>query len=585
MQTLRPDTYGCPRADAIRNQPMKAPLYILLIFFLPLILEGCSSASQKKTTEILDRVETELEKIDCDEEYCIQLLDSLPDTTLMTQNQRALRVLLQTQLRHKRHLHLSADSTIFPVVDFFEDTDAPLHLMKSYFLRSIFRYEKQDYRGALLDVLRSEKLAAGLADTLYMAKNQELAAFIYEKIYNAELALQSAATASDYYHRTGREKNSVFCARDMVTYTNYMGHYRRSIEILDSLVKITSPADTLLLSFLYKGYLLSYASRGDYNTAESYLLKMRELLGDNFGEYADFNEIAELYLLANKQDSVEKYIALGKEQLESPWTDIAYLANLEKFHSRNGDYFQAYAIADTLNRLTNQTFRDALNNQALLARYDLYKEIADREKQASRDKTLRLYMFIGICMAIAGMMVFLLKWKLQKQKALLAEALLSTSRLKDDLENIRKYQSRQQAAVNDVLSAGFCLIDPILKESYSLPANSPHTSKEFLNLLNIQIATMRSGEYIDRLKTSINNYRPDLIAEIEQTLPKLKKDNLYLILLHIAGLSTPSICFLLGISKETFYTRRRRLRAGIAKSDGPCSAELQKLLSGHEKNI
>ena len=121
------------------------------------------------------------------------------------------------------------------------------------------------------------------------------------------------------------------------------------------------------------------------------------------------------------------------------------------------------------------------------------------------------------------MMVFLLKWKLQKQKALLAEVLLSTSRLKDDLENIRKYQSRQQAAVNDVLSAGFCLIDPILKESYSLPANSPHTSKEFLNLLNIQIATMRSGEYIDRLKTSINNYRPDLIAEIEQTLPKLKK--------------------------------------------------------------
>lgn len=119
---------------------MKAPLYILLLFFLPLILEGCRSASQKKTTEILDRVETELEKIDCDEEYCIQLLDSLPDTTLMTQNQRALRVLLQTQLRHKGHLHLSADSTIFPVVDFFEDTDDPLHLMKSYFLRSIFRY-------------------------------------------------------------------------------------------------------------------------------------------------------------------------------------------------------------------------------------------------------------------------------------------------------------------------------------------------------------------------------------------------------------------------------------------------------------
>lgn len=84
-----------------------------------------------------------------------------------------------------------------------------------------------------------------------------------------------------------------------------------------------------------------------------------------------------------------------------------------------------------------------------------------------------------------------------------------------------------------------------------------------------QISDLGSQKSIDSIEHLVNECKDNLIVKLRDQLPQLKKADVNLLIYIYAGFAARAICLFTGISKDTYYMRRRRIKARIEKSTAP----------------
>ena len=169
-------SYAKKRYLNVMHYQRQLGILFLTISWLAILLSGCNNKTDAQMSQIEATLDNALDSATI--LPAIRILDSIP-TENLSKRQQAIHNLLTIQSRHKQHHSLASDSLIFSNATSFENSSDTRHQMKWHFYRGATRLELQDYRGAIYDALHAVRLSSAIADTLFMAKSEELLADIY----------------------------------------------------------------------------------------------------------------------------------------------------------------------------------------------------------------------------------------------------------------------------------------------------------------------------------------------------------------------------------------------------------------------
>ncbi len=98
---------------------------------------------------------------------------------------------------------------------------------------------------------------------------------------------------------------------------------------------------------------------------------------------------------------------------------------------------------------------------------------------------------------------------------------------------------------------------------------TPRYKNEVYNRIKKVIGNLRSKKYHPNMKDNINSIHNNVVDRMKEQLPTMVKDDLTWIAMIIGGFQPNTICFLLNLNKNTFYSQRRRLKLAIENSSAP----------------
>ena len=183
-----------------------------------------------------------------------------------------------------------------------------------------------------------------------------------------------------------------------------------------------------------------------------------------------------------------------------------------------------------------------------------------------RERTRRqMYMFVAIVIFLiaAGAVVWMrqrLKLQSLRNEALMAEA----SGFKSQIEASRSDVSRLEMKLHGLLDKRFSLIDSLCQTYYESQGTKSER-KAIVDKVKSQIESARTDSFPE-MEQAVNDCRDNILEKIKVSYPGIRHEDYMLLVFVASGLSTRTICLLLGESADVIYKRKSRLKSRLKES-------------------
>ncbi len=226
-------------------------------------------------------------------------------------------------------------------------------------------------------------------------------------------------------------------------------------------------------------------------------------------------------------------------------------------HNRADEYRKASRLKAKMNSSDNS---DALATALYLQKekeFFLYKERAER----------RQAMYIGLCLLLVALGIIIwmhqrLKIQSIRNEALMAEASGFRTQIDADRGNL----TRLEAKLHGLLEKRFSLIDSLCQTYYESQGTKIER-KAIVDKVKGEIESVRTDSFHE-MEQAINDCRGNLLVTVKETYPGIKEDEYRLLVYLAGGLSTRTICLLLGESVDVVYKRKSRLKSRLREHVG-----------------
>ena len=117
---------------------------------------------------------------------------------------------------------------------------------------------------------------------------------------------------------------------------------------------------------------------------------------------------------------------------------------------------------------------------------------------------------------------------------------------------------RMEAILHGLLESRFRLIDSLCATYYETQGTKAER-KAIADRVKSEIDALRDDSF-PRMEQAVNDCRDNILVRIREALPAIKPEDYRLAVYLAVGLSTPSLCLLLGESVDVVYKRKSRLK-------------------------
>ncbi|MCH5347234.1 MAG: hypothetical protein J1E63_09000 [Muribaculaceae bacterium] len=251
--------------------------------------------------------------------------------------------------------------------------------------------------------------------------------------------------------------------------------------------------------------------------------------------------------------------AMVVNHITAPTDTIVNIAiDYYRFNNQTDEYQKALRLK-ALNQSTNDT--DALATALYLQKekeFFLYKERVKREQ----------LIFIGLVILLiaAGVIVWMrqrLKLQTLRNDALMAEAFS----FKNQIETSKGDVTRLESKLHSLLENRFALIDSLCQTYYETQGTKAER-KAIIDKVKNEIESVRTDS-LAKLEQTVNDCRDNILLNVKNTYPDLKKEDYQLLVYLASGLSTRTISLLLCESIDVIYKRKSRLKSRLKEKVAP----------------
>ncbi|MBD5366510.1 MAG: hypothetical protein HDR82_05815 [Bacteroides sp.] len=237
------------------------------------------------------------------------------------------------------------------------------------------------------------------------------------------------------------------------------------------------------------------------------------------------------------------------------------------------DYYSRHSRPDELRHASRlkALLRQEGDSDALATALYLQKEkefFLYRERARHR---LYLAAFIIICVVAVSVIAWMrqrMKFQIAKNDALMAEA----SGLRCEIDSTRGDLTRLETKLHGILENRFALIDSLCQTYYESQGTKTER-KAVVDKVRSEIEAVRADS-LTVMERAVNDCRDNMLAKVLAACPTIKDDDYRLLVYLAAGLSTRTLCLLLGESVDVVYKRKSRLKSRLRDTVAPVCPEI-----------
>lgn len=283
---------------------------------------------------------------------------------------------------------------------------------------------------------------------------------------------------------------------------------------------------------------------------------LSRLNGVDVSEFRDSATMARWALLYSE--------ALAVNRISAPTDTIVDIAI---------DYYGRHNLNDEFKKASRlkALIRSSDNTDALASALYLQKE---KEFLLYKERTKRqMYMFAGLIILLiaVGVIVWMrqrLRLQTMKNETLMAEA----SGLKNLIDTTNGDIGRMEIKLRGLLENRFTLIDSLCQTYYESQGTKTER-KAVIDKVKSEIESVRTDSF-SKMEQAVNDCRDDLLVKVNEIYPSIKADDYQLLVYLACGLSTRTLCLLLGESVDVVYKRKSRLKSRMRESVAPVRPDI-----------
>lgn len=525
-------------------------LYIILLCFVALLMSACG----KQYTRNASILEAE-SLMDEHPDSAYKLLNNISHPEQLSEKDYAAWCLHFSYAQYKLYKDIKSDSLIQIAVDYYADSKLKKYGGISYYLLgciSELLHEKEKammaYKNALVELEGINEYNISGLTTFNMG-------YIYRQDKNFYLANSCYKQSLHYFNLSGNKNFQFYSCVELTDM------YQRLDYPFDSVMFYSKK--TLKLSREIGDSLLSYriiSRQGElYNTIDRRKAIDNLLIG--FHHLPDLqirnaSFLAYLYSQENMSDSATYYLKIAnKEKMDNELEILKDFASgmvsevNNNFRQAFYSFKEAYSKQDTI-------FQEKLKSQ--LYTIDKQFDLSEKENEnaklkiANRNKVIWIaLLMILVLMAVVVLLLINAYYRKKQTENKIKQQKMEFDLKEKELENKTKYDL--------LLSKLSHKLDVTIHfKKIKLDATNPQKKEEFIEELTNQIILVESEwqYYINETNSLFNNK----IALLQKKHTQLTSSDMIVIALICMGINIMDSCILLNSSKETMYTRRKRIK-------------------------
>ena len=501
----------------------------------------------------------------------LALLDSIDPATLSGEADRARYALLYSQAQNKNNIYPASDSLIDIAVDYYDRSGHDSLRMLAHFYRSAIRNSAAAYHAALRDGLMAKDIAEQLDMPYWVARASQEIADAYYQSYDMDNAIKYSDIAARDFNRTGYHLNAQYVILDKAVALSHRGRYAESLRILDSMTNVVDTTDYNIYAYVEKAYVRPLIYTHREKEALYHCKKNLLLLGDDDEGIFNYDDLANIYLKLHIPDSAALYFDNIRK------TNIAdFHLYKSAYHELKSDFPSALSELQTHLSIKNRQYNALINNSISSEEKEFVINKSKAESQAIKRKH---YIIISILALAITFIVIVLVYNIytdRKRRQRMELRLTDATEMIEELASLNQSLTEQlfksdeminnntatttqyQHIIEQLFKKEFIAISTLCDNYYIQPIKN-NAAEKITKQIEDHLSYIVSDESLNNMQEIINHYSNGKLSKLSELIV-LKKEDLTLLTLIIAGFTPKAICVLLDMRAPTFYTKRRRLK-------------------------
>ena len=533
---------------------MKTTRFLSVSFLVLLAILSCQSENQSK----LDTVESLL--ADSPEE-ALSLLNEIKVKDLKKEKDIARYALLSSAVMDKNYIDVASDSLTRVAVEYYMLRSNKYYRMLAWYYHGLVLMNAKSYSSSIVALERAEKDAISLHDDFHAGLIFRNKAKVFNLTNNNPEAITCEKRAVSHFKRAGKDIYEAFPEVNLaIHYTN-----NKDYGIADSLFSdIRRNSDNPIIN-RHCNLRLAGILVETNKDPEAALSLYRKVPQANYG-FIDCAYLALVHERMNHKDSADFWMlegySLAKNQSDSATIDYTR----SRLELMRGHYQQAFRLVDYASSIQDSLTRVLLCQSVSAAQRDFYKSetnLRDEKIQSMRLKSI-FGLVVGILIVLLLLMLFYLVSR--KKDRVLKEQVARLTLQERELDCITRDNAH---LIGSLFSE---IIDHLdrLSESYFRMEEGKQKEQIFKQIKELASKIRNDDSLYLSLEKDLDRYCKGVMTKLRTQVPRIKGENLRIIMLFFAGFNYQTVQFILNkVSIESLKTVRSRFRKEITASGAP----------------
>lgn len=542
-------------------------LFILLSVFL---FGGCTSSHVHKA---LNDVESYImERPDS----ALAVLDTMDRSLLKSERLRAHHALLHAMALDKNFIDVDDDSLASVAVGYYSKKGPDKYYARSLYYLGLSYYYAQDYKKAILEFTKAEKVAER-CDSLYWGFVKMAQADTYSKTYNEVEEFQCLEQAHKIYSELSVPYyNNVSKLRLAEVYFN-LGYKEKADSLLSILTSDVNLSNNIRLSAIAdRAFILTTRSVPNNNEAVElyeYILRSNEtsfLTAKDYWAYANA-----LNIINQKEES--QCLVDQLSVIDSSATSYYWRYRIEK---HNGNIATALLFLEKFTTSNNEEVTESLKQSLALSQRDYYESLFEVAEYKAKNRMLFIISIVIASFLIIGMTLWYISGYIRIQN-------LKQVHMMEYVEEIRHQMSQFEKEEYPDLKRKYITLyrsrfEAIgtLCEEYLKNKDRNDVEKVMYQKVMLMIDDIRNDK-ARRLKfeSLLDSELDDIMTHFRNEMPKSKEWEVTMFSYLVAGFDSTTISRLLDMPLNNVYAYKRRLRLKIEEKNPEHASQFLEMIS------
>lgn len=540
---------------------------IIYIIMLAIAVASCTGAMQQRLGEIESAIDT-------DSASAYGALLAVDTASLTADDDRALYDLLIVEKAVKNYEPITPDIIMRGrrAADYYSARRLSARRADAIFYLGRAYQDAKDYPSAIGPALAALDDATALRDTFRMAKAHDLIADVYRQSYLVGPGLPHRRTAKDLYTRSCKlplyHLYSIIYLADCL-YNN--DKYQECIAMLDSNESLFNDAPPFTYYYYKSRYIKPYIGIGRKADAKLLLHDLYNHRDDCTFDGIDYSSIINIYIDEDSIDKADQWFSLMKKDCAGTNTAFIIPQVERKLRASHGDFAAAYRLLDSVYRYQTDVFEKIITATVEDESRRFYKDKNIKQQSDNSQNQMIIITVTGLVLILLLALFLLLRYKAKKRVMMLEMKI-------DAFKELNRYSPGKDAhglqwLFNDITLS----LNKICDQYFQKKEISSVNNQIYVNIEK-ELSRMKDRGFITRVETEINRCYDNIVEELRLHFPGIREDNIVILLYLFLGFPTRTICFLLDISADNYYSRRKRLKKIFDESDWNRKEDILKIL-------